>query len=137
VADRRDRRPLTRRARVVRGPRGPGAALRRFEHNRGLQVYAVRISEVLHCSTLRVTLGEQFRARGASILDRRHALVAPAGTLDRRRGLPKAELLGKDEGIWCAIREARFGGSAWRTVAVTRSAPGAAMVSCRRPPALR
>jgi hypothetical protein len=40
----------------------------------------------------------QFRARGASVLDRRHAVVMLAGILERRRGLLKDELLSKDEG---------------------------------------
>jgi hypothetical protein len=107
-----------------------------FDHHRGLQVYRWRINDILHRSTLRVTLGEhgrlertapagveelveaapvvkgvhaadgaelahaleQFRARGASVLDRRHAVVTLAGILERRRGLLKDELLSKDEG---------------------------------------
>ncbi|MFE2276745.1 hypothetical protein ACFXAE_05660 [Streptomyces sp. NPDC059454] len=42
---------------------------------------------------------ERFRARGATDLDRRHAVIALAGILERRRGLVSEKLLTKDAGM--------------------------------------
>jgi hypothetical protein len=46
---------------------------------------------------------EQFRTRGASVLDRRQAVITLAGILERRRDLLKTELLSKDEGALFTI----------------------------------
>jgi hypothetical protein len=54
-------------------------------------VHAVDANEIAHALS-------RFRHRGASALDRRHAVIALAGVLERRRALVKQELLRKDEG---------------------------------------
>ncbi|MDH6709156.1 hypothetical protein P3T27_005902 [Kitasatospora sp. MAA19] len=63
-------------------------------------VTAVRAAENVHDADdieLEHALA-QFRARGASEMDRRQAVIALAGILERRRGLVKEQLLSKDEG---------------------------------------
>ncbi|MGW4817168.1 hypothetical protein ACWEPB_36750 [Kitasatospora cineracea] len=63
-------------------------------------VAAVRAAENVHDADdmeLEHALS-QFRARGASEMDRRQAVIALAGVLERRRGLVKEHLLSKDEG---------------------------------------
>lgn len=58
---------------------------------RTASIHAADTDEISHA------LG-RFRHRGASALDRRHAVIALAGVLERRRGIVKKELLRKDEG---------------------------------------
>lgn len=54
-------------------------------------VHAADADEISHALS-------RFRHRGAGALDRRHAVIALAGVLERRRALVKQELLRKDEG---------------------------------------
>ncbi|MFI9104141.1 hypothetical protein ACIGXA_26845 [Streptomyces fildesensis] len=107
-----------------------------FEPVRGLQLYRVRINDVLRLSDLGLELNEsglleqaapvglgslvddslagpsvhtadadelrhaveQFRARDASALDMRHAVIALSGILERRRALVSEKMLSKDAG---------------------------------------
>ncbi|MEV4617075.1 hypothetical protein AB0K43_31440 [Kitasatospora sp. NPDC049258] len=68
-------------------------------------VTAVRVAENVHDaddSELEHAL-TQFRARNATEMDRRQAVIALAGVLERRRGLVKEQLLSKDEGALFTI----------------------------------
>jgi hypothetical protein len=66
-------------------------------------VLAVPVVHTADTDELRHAL-EQFRGRHAIVLERRHAVIALAGILDRRRGMLKTELLSKDEGALSSSR---------------------------------